>query len=189
MVRPHHFHPNPETAADKQHQGCSGAYFPPANWHAIAHAEVTGPQRSSARPGVRVHLFDDEDPHGSMGQPATPDSVFPNNWFSTHAGGHGAVPHVRARPPPRAARSDIIELLKAQYRVQRWWTTPAWKPTACSSEGTGRHGAGPCGPRGPATRSHRINPVALGAFAPTFGTGPWCFATADAAGQPATTPT
>ena len=33
--------------------------------------------------GVKVNLFQHSLEHG------TPDAVFPNNWFSTHAGGEG----------------------------------------------------------------------------------------------------
>lgn len=47
--------------------------------------------------GVRVHLFDDEDP-------ARCDSVFPNNWFSTHAGGRVAV-YPMYSPSRRTERS------------------------------------------------------------------------------------
>ncbi|KGF11139.1 amidinotransferase [Tissierellia bacterium S5-A11] len=35
--------------------------------------------------GVQVHVFKDSP------NPRTPDSIFPNNWFSTHAGGHLAI--------------------------------------------------------------------------------------------------
>lgn len=65
MVRPHHFHPNPETAADNAYQGFSGA--PASELARRAHAEVTEAAAQLRQAGVRVHLFDDEDPHGSMG--------------------------------------------------------------------------------------------------------------------------
>jgi len=107
MVRPHHFHPNPETAADNAFQRPATA----ASVAAQAHAEVTEAAARLEAAGVRVHLFDSHDP-------ATPDAVFPNNWFSTHAGGHVALYPMYAANRRRERRSDIIEMLKARYRVQ-----------------------------------------------------------------------
>ena len=61
--------------------------------------------------GVRVHVFDDED-H------TRPDSVFPNNWISTHAGGKVAVFPMYASNRRHERRADVLELLKSDYRVQ-----------------------------------------------------------------------
>jgi hypothetical protein len=57
MVRPHHFHPNPETAADNTFQAQRPR--PTVNWHAQAHAEVTEAAARLEAAGVRVHLFDE----------------------------------------------------------------------------------------------------------------------------------
>ena len=65
-----------------------------------------------------MHLFDDEDPHRQHGPASHAGRVFPNNWFSTHAGGHVALYPMYAPSRRRERRSDIIELLKAQYRAQ-----------------------------------------------------------------------
>jgi hypothetical protein len=65
MVRPHHFHPNPETAADNTFQRPATADSVAAQ----AHAEVTEAAARLEAAGVRVHLFDSHDPE-------TPDAVF-----------------------------------------------------------------------------------------------------------------
>ena len=111
MVRPLHFHPNPETAADNAFQS-RASNQPPDETARLAYAEVSAAAARLEAAGVRVHLFDDGGARG------TPDSVFPNNWFSTHAGGHVALYPMFAPNRRRERRSDIIEDLKSTYRVQ-----------------------------------------------------------------------
>jgi hypothetical protein len=83
MIRPHHFRPNAATAEDNVFQA-TDADRSAAAIAGAAHAEVTRAAEALQAAGVAVHLFVDE------GR-ATPDSVFPNNWFSTHPGGHVAL--------------------------------------------------------------------------------------------------
>ncbi|MFZ1500010.1 MAG: arginine deiminase-related protein, partial [Giesbergeria sp.] len=111
MVRPRHFHPNPETAADNAFQS-RACRQPPDETARLAYAEVSAAAARLEAAGVRVHLFDDD------GARDTPDSVFPNNWFSTHAGGHVALYPMFAPNRRRERRSDIVEMLKREYRVQ-----------------------------------------------------------------------
>lgn len=61
---------------------------------------------------VRVHVFDD------YGEAETPDSVFPNDWFSTHPGGRVAVCPMYAPSRRRERRADVLEMPKSGYRVQ-----------------------------------------------------------------------
>ncbi|HLS44331.1 MAG TPA: arginine deiminase-related protein, partial [Ornithinicoccus sp.] len=109
MIRPHRFTPNPDTAADNAFQ--VPAHGDPDALAAAAFQEVTRAAEVLEAAGVTVHLFDDEDA-------TRPDSVFPNNWFSTHAGGRVALYPMYAPSRRTERRADIIELLKAQYRVQ-----------------------------------------------------------------------
>ena len=76
MVRPHHFTSNPQTMLDNAFQ--SECLAP--NQSEQAYSEVTNAVKLLKNEGVKVHLFEDE-------QTQTPDSVFPNNWFSTHQSG------------------------------------------------------------------------------------------------------
>ena len=84
MVRPHHFHPNPQTAADNAFQR-NGSDHPAKAIAAAAFDESTQAAATLQAHGVRVHWFDDD------GARDTPEAVFPNNWFSTHPGGHVAL--------------------------------------------------------------------------------------------------
>ncbi|MET2832865.1 arginine deiminase-related protein [Mesorhizobium shangrilense] len=81
MVRPYHFTVNNETAADNRFQisnDDAGDLSP------LAYAEITRAAALLQEQGITVHLFEGEDSD-------VPDSVFPNNWFSTHAGGYVAI--------------------------------------------------------------------------------------------------
>ena len=114
LIRPHHFQPNAETAADNAFQ-CTpnvSAGNQAALIAAAARDEVTAAATALESAGVRVHVFDDH------GERETPDSVFPNNWFSTHPGGHIALYPMALPSRRRERRADVIELLKTQYRVQ-----------------------------------------------------------------------
>jgi hypothetical protein len=86
MIRPHRFTPNPETAADNAFQTAAARETAQAVTDAV-YREVTAAVERLEAEGVRVrvHLFDDRGEHD------TPDSVFPNNWLSTHPGGHVAI--------------------------------------------------------------------------------------------------
>lgn len=83
MIRPRHFTPNPETATDNRFQSAPDS---PADETARRAFDEVGRAADTLREAsVTVHLFDDDGRH------QTPDPVFPNNWFSTHPGGHVAL--------------------------------------------------------------------------------------------------
>lgn len=78
MVRPHFFAPNQQTASDNVFQKLTtGSLF---DTNEKAFNEVSAAIKTLSQVGVKVYSFDDT---GTK----TPDSVFPNNWFSTHACG------------------------------------------------------------------------------------------------------
>ncbi len=177
MVRPHRFHPNPETAADNTFQTCSPTH--PADETARrAHAEVTTAAAQLQAAGVRVHLFDD------LGERNTPDSVFPNNWFSTHVGGHVAIYPMVADNRRRERRSDVIELLKAEYRVQDVIDYSGLEADGVYLEGTGAMVLDHIARVAYTALSNRANPVALERFCTHFNYEPMVFATADTQGRP-----
>jgi hypothetical protein len=173
MVRPHHFYPNPETAADNAFQRSATADSVAAQ----AHAEVTEAAARLEAAGVRVHLFDSHDP-------ATPDAVFPNNWFSTHAGGHMALYPMYAPNRRRERRDDIIEMLKARYRVQDVIDYSGLEHDGMFLEGTGAMVLDHIGRIAYTAQSHRADPVALERFCTHFNFEPMAFAAADAQGRP-----
>ncbi|RZF24357.1 amidinotransferase [Paraburkholderia sp. UYCP14C] len=180
MIRPHQYLPNPETAADNAFQ-CTALESGEAEARAIAVAaydEVTEAARTLSATGVRVHLFDDHGEHG------TPDSVFPNNWFSTHPGGHIALYPMYNVNRRRERRADVIEMLKAEYRVQNVIDYSGLEYDDVFLEGTGAMVLDHIARVAYAARSRRADPVALERFCTHFNFEPMCFDTADADGRP-----
>ena len=178
MVRPHRFLPNPETASDNAFQAQAVATAPADDVARRAHAEVTEAAAALRDAGVRVHLFDD------LGERHTPDAVFPNNWFSTHAGGHVAIYPMYAESRRRERRSDVIELLKAEYRVQDVIDYSGLEADGMFLEGTGAMVLDHIHRIAYTAQSNRADPVALERFCTHFNYEPMAFATADAQGRP-----
>jgi len=175
MVRPHRFTPNPATVADNGFQSpLSGVSQEQAQ---AAFREVTRVAERLHAEGVRVHLF--EDPGDE-----TPDSVFPNNWFSTHAGGHVALYPMYSPSRRRERRGDVIEILKQQYRVQDVIDYSGLEPDGLYLEGTGAMVLDHIARVAYTARAHRADPVALERFCTHFNFEPMVFDTADAQGRP-----
>lgn len=106
MIRPHHFMSNPDTLADNAFQVAAGGQ----QLSSLAYQQVSAAADALSAAGVTVHLFEDT---GTT----TPDSVFPNNWFSTHCSGE-LVTYPMYVPNRRLeVRSDITDFIKAHYQV------------------------------------------------------------------------
>lgn len=172
MIRPHHFRSNPETAADNAFQRLGND-----DVSAAARAEFDHVVETLRAEGVTVHDFDDE---GSD----TPDSVFPNNWFSTHAGGHVAIYPMYAANRRRERRWDVIEMLKTRYRVQDVIDYSGLEHDGLALEGTGAMVLDHIGRVAYVARSHRADPVLLERFCTNFNFEPIAFDAADDAGRP-----
>jgi hypothetical protein len=178
MVRPHRFASNPQTAQDNAFQRTDGS-GPSAEVTARnAFDEVTQAAQQLQAHGVRVHLFEDE------GELDTPDSVFPNNWFSTHPGGHVALYPMCAPNRRRERRSDVIDLLKTQYRVQDVIDYSGLEPDGLFLEGTGAMVLDHMMRVAYTARSNRADAIALERFCTHFNFEPMAFDTADARGRP-----
>jgi hypothetical protein len=177
MIRPHKFTPNAETAADNAFQKVAAR----GETQAVAEAacrEVTAAVERLQAEGVRVHLFDDR------GERDTPDSVFPNNWFSTHPGGHVAIYSMFSPSRRRERRSDVIEMLKAEYRVQDVIDYSGLEQDNLFLEGTGAMVFDHLARVAYTARSNRADPVLLERFSTHFNYEPMLFDTADATGRP-----
>ncbi|AYZ63677.1 amidinotransferase [Burkholderia multivorans] len=177
MIRPHHFQPNPQTSADNAFQRSGGAGGERAV-SAAARDEVSAAAQRLADAGVRVHMFDDHGEHD------TPDSVFPNNWFSTHPGGHVALYPMTCPNRRRERRADVIEMLKTEYRVQDVIDYSGLEYDDVFLEGTGAMVLDHVARIAYTARSRRADPVALERFCTHFNFEPICFDTADADGRP-----
>ena len=126
---------------------------------------------------MTVHLFEDE-------AADHPDSVFPNNWFSTHAGGHIAIYPMHSPSRRGERRTDIIELLKLRYRVQDVIDYSGLEYDDVFLEGTGAMVLDHASRVAYTARSNRANPVALERFCTNFGYEPMAFDATDAVGTP-----
>lgn len=174
MIRPHHFSPNTQTASDNAFQQDAAGHDSAALAQA-AHDEAGRAAEALHGAGVRVHVFDDEGTE-------TPDSVFPNNWFSTHPGGHVALYPMFAPNRRRERRADVIEMLKAEYRVQDVVDYSGLEPDGLFLEGTGAMVLDHIDRVAYAVRSNRTDPIALERFCTHFNYEPMVFDARDANG-------
>lgn len=174
MIRPHHFCSNPETRDDNAFQTLS-------NHTATATSEAARGEFDIAvkvlrKAGVRVHVFDD------TGK-TTPDSVFPNNWFSTHTGGHVAIYPMFAPNRRLERRTDVIEMLKRDYRVQDVIDYSGLEQDGLALEGTGAMVLDHIGRIAYTVQSNRADPVLLERFCTHFNYEPIAFEARDAQGR------
>ena len=177
MIRPHHFTSNPETAADNAFQFVS-THLEPDVVAAQARAEFDQAVAQLTAEGVRIHVFDD------FGHHETPDSVFPNNWFSTHQGGRVAIFPMYSPSRRRERRGDVIDMLKSTYRVQEVVDYSGLEYDNLFLEGTGAMVFDHLERLAYVSHSNRADPIILERFCTMFGYEPMAFATADTDGRP-----
>ncbi|MFK5926857.1 MAG: arginine deiminase-related protein [Desulfuromusa sp.] len=176
VIRPHRFHPNPETASDNAFQRTDGNRSH-KQMAEDAYREVSEAAIQLEKNGVRVHIFEDR------GEKETPDSVFPNNWFSTHPGGHIAVYPMYSPSRRRERRYDILEILKAEYRVQDIIDYSCLEYDDIFLEGTGAMVLDHIDRVAYTARSNRADPIALERFCTHFNFEPMAFDAADSQGR------
>jgi hypothetical protein len=173
MIRPHHFCPNEETKQDNSFQ--TREVFDKQNIKTQAYEQVTTAGRILESEGVVVYTFEDEGLE-------TPDSVFPNNWFSTHTGGQIAIYPMHAKNRRKERRTDIIELLKQQYRVQDVVDYSGLEYDEIYLEGTGAMVLDHIERIAYAARSKRTDSHVLERFCTHFNFEPMVFDAQDKAG-------
>ncbi|MCH8899200.1 MAG: amidinotransferase, partial [Acidobacteria bacterium] len=175
MVRPHRFSVNPDTAADNAFQrnltqgGRAAAEQ--------AYRESTQLAEALTREGIGVTLVDDE-------QGLSPDSVFPNNWFTTHADGRVVLCPMFAPNRRHERRSDVLELLAREFEIREVLDFSAEEDGGEFLEGTGsvvidhRRGvAFGC-------RSHRLTPRLFQRYCAELDLEPVLFDAVDSSGTP-----
>ena len=173
MIRPHHFCSNPDTKGDNAFQTSVGE---PDAVRKKALQEFDTAAQTLRDAGIRVHVFEDT---GTT----TPDSVFPNNWFSTHSGGHIAIYPMYAPNRRLERRWDIIEELKRSYRVQDVIDFSGLEEDGLALEGTGAMVLDHIGRIAYTVTSNRADPVLLERFCTHFNYEPMAFEARDAAGR------
>ncbi len=175
MVRPWKFLSNPQTAHDNAFQRQNTESI--ENISIKAKDEFDVAVETLSKHGINVHVFDD------YGEKETPDSVFPNNWFSTHSGGHIALYPMFSPNRRRERRSDIIEMLKSEYRVQDVIDFSGLEWDNLFLEGTGAMVLDHINRIAYTAKSNRSNEVILERFCSIFKYEPMAFETADADGN------
>ncbi|GAA1903887.1 arginine deiminase-related protein [Nocardioides lentus] len=177
LVRAERFRPNPATAADNAFQADAPAGQSEDDTAARALAEMDAVADALRAVGVRVHVFSDSD-H------TRPDSVFPNNWLSTHAGGQVAVYPMYASNRRHERRADVLEMLKSDYRVQTIVDYSGLERDGIFLEGTGAMVLDHVSRVAYAARSHRADTHVLERFCTDFGYEPMAFEAVDSQGVP-----
>lgn len=175
MVRPHHFSINGQTAADNAFQARNTDTGNDISQKAFE--EISLAAKRIEEKGVAVHLFEDK-------EQLSPDSVFPNNWFSTHAGGHIALYPMKAMNRRKERRADIIDMLKTQYRVQDVIDYSGLEADGLYLEGTGAMVLDHIDRIAYAVKSDRTDPIALERFCTHFNYEPMAFAASDEQKRP-----
>lgn len=177
LVRAERFVPNPATAADNafQTEAPSGQSHDATSVKALAEMDAVAAALRSA--GVRVHVFDD-------GDHTRPDSVFPNNWLSTHAGGYVAVYPMYASNRRHERRADVLEMLKSSYRVQSIVDYSGLEPDGIFLEGTGAMVLDHVSRVAYTAVSHRADTHVLERFCSDFNYEPMAFEAVDSDGVP-----
>lgn len=177
LIRAERFLPNPATAADNafQRDVPEGASDEAVSTRALAEMDALAEALRGV--GVRVHVFADED-H------TRPDSVFPNNWLSTHAGGYVAVYPMYASNRRHERRADVLEMLKSEYRVQEIVDYSGLEPDGIFLEGTGAMVLDHVSRVAYTARSHRADIAVLERFCTDFGYEPMAFDAVDSDGVP-----
>ena len=177
LIRAERFTPNPATAADNAFQGDAPAGQSDDDTSARALAEMDALAEALRSAGVRVHVFADAD-H------PRPDSVFPNNWLSTHSGGYVAVYPMYASNRRHERRSDVLEMLKSTYRVQTIVDYSGLEPDGVFLEGTGAMVLDHVSRVAYTARSHRADIAVLERFCADFNYEPMAFDAVDSDGVP-----
>lgn len=176
MIRPLNFLSNPETAADNTFQNRNTS-LTRAQIATRAFSEVSEAAEELRKHGVKVHLFDDT---GSV----TPDSVFPNNWFSTHADGRLAIYSMYSPNRRKERRGDIIDMVKAEYRVEEMVDYSHFEQENLFLEGTGSMVLDHVNRIAYAARSKRMDEVLLHRFCEDFNFEAMAFNACDENGVP-----
>lgn len=173
MVRPHHFTSNPETLADNAFQTVSSD----RSLSKKAYDEVTEVAEELQQRGVKVHLFDDT-------STVTPDSVFPNNWFSTHASGALVLYPMFSNNRRQERRADIIDFLQNTYGYQELIDLTGLEQQGEFLEGTGAIVFDHISKLAYTCRSKRMSESALVTLCERLGYTPIVFNAYNSAGVP-----
>ena len=127
MVRPFQFYFNQQTAANNFFQ--SNINIENANELAIAEFDAMVERLRAQQINVKV-IQDTKDP-------STPDSIFPNNWISTHTNGTLCLYPMFAQNRRAERKLSVIEFLQANYKIENTLDLTDLEKEGIFLEGTG----------------------------------------------------
>lgn len=173
MVRPAAFGYNEETAVNNafQQKGTGADIQAEARRESDAYI---GLLESS---GINVVAAED------TAEPHTPDSVFPNNWFSTHDDGTLVLYPMFAENRRLERKPAVLEAIKANLDVKRIVDLTHYEEEGKFLEGTGSMVLDRAGGIVYACRSPRTNEEVLRDFCESLGYSPLMFDASDAGGR------
>ena len=130
MIRPVAFRMNEQTAVNNYYQkSAEGASAEDIQDEALQQFDAFVAKLREE--GVNVTVFDDTK------DPATPDSIFPNNWISFHQDGVIRLYPMYAENRRLERREDIIGELKSNFKVDEVVSFTDWEAKGAYLEGTG----------------------------------------------------
>jgi len=174
MIRPYQFYFNKQTASNNFFQ--SNIEIENANELAIAEFDNMVNILRTLQIKVKV-VQDTEDP-------STPDSIFPNNWISTHPDGTLCLYPMFA-PNRRAERkSTVIDLLKSNFKIENIIDLTDLENEGKFLEGTGSMVLDQQNKIAYGCLSERLNIEAFNYWCVKMDYKPICFKAVDDKGQP-----
>lgn len=179
LVRPVAFHGNPQTADSNAFQRPPAAADPAAE-QAAAAVEFDGLVEALRAAGVQTVVAED------TARPATPDSIFPNNWLSLHADGTAVLYPMMAPNRRGERRRELLERLSLEhgFRVVRVLDLSGHEQQERFLEGTGSMVLDRVNRIAYACLSPRTDLEVLAEAAQALGYEPLAFAASDANGMP-----
>lgn len=131
MVRPIAFGFNEQTATTNAFQNKDGLTLSSNQIQQKALVEFDSLMELLQENGVEVIVINDTlEPH-------KPDSIFPNNWFSTHANGDLVLYPMRNQNRQWERRSDIIDLINSESKINQTIDLTHFESQHLFLEGTG----------------------------------------------------
>ena len=127
MVRPYQFYFNQQTAANNFFQ--SNVNIENANELAIAEFDAMVEKLRDHQ--IKVNVVQDTK------DPSTPDSIFPNNWVSTHEGGTLCLYPMFAQNRRAERKLSVIDFLESNYQIQNTLDLTDFEKEGIFLEGTG----------------------------------------------------
>lgn len=127
MVRPFQFYFNQQTAANNFFQ--SNINIENANELAIAEFDTMVEKLRAHQ--IKVNVVQDTK------DPSTPDSIFPNNWISTHTNGTLCLYPMFAQNRRAERKSTVIDFLQSNYKIENTLDLTDLEKEGKFLEGTG----------------------------------------------------